>query len=177
MAVPSPIPQSTNTDNKGLFPSISEESYTVLMELDSNSDRLYEYFLEQPSTKELMMENDSLNKANIEQARANLDAFSETKIMLCDLQSAITELEQAKQELQSVKMLCDEIDQQYSFEAVMFNLKSDLATEESQLSSLMASLPNQDNISYSEAAKSILRHCQRIQELRFDKAWIERNII
>ena len=118
MAAPSAM--TANDDNADLFPSLEHEPYSILVELYNNPDKLYDYFAEQPSTKELLHENARLQQSNYEQADSNINTKKRVEQRIVELQRSIDELEEAKKELKTMAMLAEEAEQRKNIQINQF---------------------------------------------------------
>lgn len=166
----------TTKDNPDdLFPSLQQEPLNILAELYNNPDKLYEYFAEQQSTKELYQENASLQRSNIEQAEQNIKLKEKIAAIKSHIHESLKELDEAKDELKTMQMLVEEAEQRNSFDAVMHNLSADLASCESELRQYLADCESQSSLSYADFSKKILPMYQRIHETRFSMEWISAN--
>lgn len=163
------------TDPSNLLPILEEESYNVLLELYNNPDKLYEYFAELPTTKELLQENRQLQKSNVEQAHCNISMKNEIEQIISDLQQSQSKLEEANKELRTMELLVDEEKQKSSFESIINALASDLSKEEHELSLYKKECSKSERVDYAEWAQQLLSHHQTLHKLQFAKEWIETN--
>ena len=166
-------PSASDTTN--LLPFLEQESYNVLLELYNNPEKLYEYFAELPTTKEMLHENRQLQKSNVEQALCNISLKKEIEKLINDLQQSQSKFEDAKTELRTMELLVDEEKQKSSYEAIIHAVASELQMEEHELSQYQFNCSKTENLNYTEWAHHFAKSHQRIHKLRFAKEWIETN--
>jgi hypothetical protein len=164
--------ESDKECGEDLFPTLRSEALETLVELDHNSHKLYDYFAEQTSTKQLFLTNESLRQSNFDAAGRILQIKEKIDELRKDMQSSIQTLESAKQELQDVLLLCSEIELQHSFDSLKIQIEKEIEEEENKCNQYLRSQLLTESVNYINYASKVEELRKRIHQLQFSREWI-----
>lgn len=166
--------QAFEAPQQDMFSSLDKETLVTLRELDRNPDKLYEYFAEQVSTKELFRESLALQRQNREAAEQNLARAKRIDVLKEEILASQGSVQRMSAELNALVGSKNDLARQHSSDTYVRMLKEELARAEDELQSFLETEAPKAELCYDELSKHVEKRKLSIHQVSYSLSRLQK---